>query len=347
MSVLKFTPKQFDDFVSAMLKTGRPVMAPQAKNGRFAFGPLASPADLRLDYDVTILPPKKYVLPQVETLLEFEVCGPCRSVQEGQPMILLGVHPYDLTAILQMDELFRQGQYDKHYMDRRCQITIIALDVVTPSANVFASSMGTATVRSGYDILLTVLKDGSILADVATAKGQELIRLAGSVVPASEADLKARKDVWEHNNAALNKHILLCKPSLLPKILEQNYNHPVWEEKARLCYSCGSCNQVCPTCYCFDVQDRVNWDLKTGHRFRCWDGCLLENFATVAGNHNFRKDRAARYRHRLYRKGKYVPEKIGGQIACVGCGRCISACTAKIANPVEVYNRLLQDTKLG
>jgi ferredoxin len=347
MSILKFTPKQFQDFVAAMLKTDRPVMAPQAKNGHFAFAPLTEPSALRLDYDVTILPPKKYVLPQVEPLLEFEVCGPCRSVQDAQPMILLGVHPYDLVAILQMDELFRQGQYDTHYMDRRCQITIIALDVVTPSPNVFASSMGTATVSSGYDILLTVLKDGSILADAATEKGQELIRLAGSATPATEADLQARKDIWDRNNAALNKHELLCKPALLPKLLEQHYHHPVWEEKARLCYSCGSCNQVCPTCYCFDVQDRVNWDLKTGIRYRAWDGCLLENFATVAGNHNFRKDRAARFRHRMYRKGKYVPEKIGGQIACVGCGRCISACTAKIANPVEVYNRLLQDAQLG
>ncbi|HOT71727.1 MAG TPA: 4Fe-4S dicluster domain-containing protein [Anaerohalosphaeraceae bacterium] len=347
MSVRKFTSQQFDEFVSAMLKTGRPVIAPQAKDDRFAFGPLSSPADLRLDYDVTILPPKKYVLPQVEPLLEFEVFGPYQSVYEGKPMILLGVHPYDLAAILQTDELFRQGYYDKHYMDRRKQITIIALDVVRPSINVFASSMGTATISKGYDILLTVLKDGSILADAATDKGQELLRLAGASAPASEADLKARKAVWDYNAAGLNKHVLLCKPSFLPKLLEQHYNHPVWEEKARLCYSCGSCNMVCPTCYCFDVQDQVDWNLKNGQRARCWDGCLLEHFAVVAGNHNFRKERSARFRHRLYRKGKYVPAKIGGEIACVGCGRCITACTAKIANPVDVYNRLIQDTQLG
>ena len=55
-----------------------------------------------------------------------------------------------------------------------------------------------------------------------------------------------------------------------------------------------------------------------------------------------RKDPAARYRHRYYRKGKYVPAKIGGQIACVGCGRCITACVANIANPVEVFNRLAE-----
>ena len=70
---------------------------------------------------------------------------------------------------------------------------------------------------------------------------------------------------------------------------------------------------------------------------------MLADFATVAGNLNFRKDRSARFRHRYYRKGKYVPAKIGGQIACVGCGRCITACVANIANPVEVFNRLAEE----
>ena len=74
---------------------------------------------------------------------------------------------------------------------------------------------------------------------------------------------------------------------------------------------------------------------------------MLENFATVAGDHNFRSKRESRFRHRLYRKGKYVPQKIGGQIACVGCGRCITACVANIANPVEVYHRLMEQTALG
>jgi ferredoxin len=70
---------------------------------------------------------------------------------------------------------------------------------------------------------------------------------------------------------------------------------------------------------------------------------MLNDFAAVAGHINFRKDKAARFRHRYYRKGKYVPSKIGGQIACVGCGRCITACVANIANPVEIFNRLAED----
>jgi ferredoxin len=68
---------------------------------------------------------------------------------------------------------------------------------------------------------------------------------------------------------------------------------------------------------------------------------MLTDFATVAGDHNFRENRAARYRHRYYRKGKYLFDRMN-QIACVGCGRCITACTTKIANPVEIYNTLLE-----
>jgi ferredoxin len=67
----------------------------------------------------------------------------------------------------------------------------------------------------------------------------------------------------------------------------------------------------------------------------------------VAGDHDFRRRRGDRFRHRLYRKAKYVPAKIGGQIACVGCGRCVSACLPDIANPVKVYNRLIDDLGIG
>jgi ferredoxin len=346
MSVSKLSKQQFGQFVDAIVAAGRKVVGVVAKNDRFAFDTLQSAKDLRLDYDVTILSPKKYVLPQVEPLMTFQVGGAAQSTTECEPMILLGVHPYDLIALNQIDELFSQGQYDKHYMDRRKGLTIIACDVARPSKNVFASSMETAVVDKGYDILITDIGDAYLL-DVATENGHALMTYAKDAVAASESDIEKRKAIQTANKTGLNKHKLECKPSYLPRLLEKGYNHPVFEEKAKLCFSCGSCNQVCPTCYCFDVQDQVNWDLKTGTRVRCWDGCLLENFATVAGNHNFRKDRTARFRHRLFRKAKYVPEKINGQIACVGCGRCVTACVADIANPVTVYNRLMEERTLG
>lgn len=346
MSLSTVTKDQFKSFVSALIASDQKVVGVQAKSDKFAFAPLTNADDLRLDYDVTILPPKKFVLPQKEALMNFEVRGKCETVMENEATVLLGVHPYDMIAINQMDELFSQGQYDSHYMERRQKLTIIACDVVTPGKNVFASSMNTATCSKGFDILLTDIGD-TYVVEAATDKGEALVKMMTGAIKANDAAVSKRKAVWDKNEKALNKHVLECKPSFLPKLLERNYNHSVWEDRARLCYSCGSCNQVCPTCYCFDVQDEVNWDLKTGCRYRAWDGCLLTNFATVAGDHNFRKNRADRFRHRLYRKGKYVPGKINGEIACVGCGRCITACTAKIANPVEIYNELMEKTEIG
>ncbi|MCK5175804.1 MAG: 4Fe-4S dicluster domain-containing protein, partial [Planctomycetes bacterium] len=182
--------------------------------------------------------------------------------------------------------------------------------------------------------------------DAATAKGEAILAGAKDAVDATEQDIAKRSEIQEQNKARLDNHKLDRDLSELPGLLDEAYDHPVWEEKAKTCFSCGSCNLVCPTCYCFDVQDDVDWSLKTGKRCRAWDGCLLEGFSLVAGNHNFRKDRAGRFRHRIYRKAKFVPSKIGGEIACVGCGRCVTACVPDIANPVSVFNRLAEDIKV-
>ena len=339
--IKKLSKDDFNNFVKTMIASDEKVVGVQSKGDRFAFGPLEKVEDLRLDYDVTLLPPKKYVLPQTETLMTFEVKGEYHSACDAEKMILLGVHPYDMVAINQMDTLFTQDEYDGHYMARRQNVTIIASDVITASENVFAGSMGTASVDRGYDILLTDLGD-SYLTEAATESGKALLDKATGQA-ASKDDLAKRKQIQNENVEKLNKHNLNCKPSDLPDLLEKAYNSPIWEEKAQTCYSCGSCNTTCPTCYCFDVQDDVSWDLQSGERYRQWDGCLLKNFANVAGDHNFRKKRESRFRHRLYRKAKWVPSKIGGEIACVGCGRCIKACIPDIANPVTVYDKLLKE----
>jgi len=318
------------------------VIGVRAEGDRFAFSPLTKAADLRLDYDVTILPPKVYLQPPKETVLSFKTGVGYESVVDSEPFVLFGVHPYDLAAMAQMDEIFSQGNCDVHYMTRRENATIVVADVQKVSPDVFAGYMGTAYVEDGYDVLITKIGDEYIV-DANTEKGEALIAALADEPEAGESWLEQRSLVWEYNKQRLRKHELRVEPSKWPGLLENAHDHPVWEEKARLCFSCGSCNLPCPTCYCFDVIDDVSWDLSSGERRRAWDGCMITDFATVAGNINFRKDRTDRYRHRYYRKGKYVPLKIGGRIACVGCGRCITACVANIANPVEVFNRLAED----
>jgi ferredoxin len=130
----------------------------------------------------------------------------------------------------------------------------------------------------------------------------------------------------------------------IPQLLEHSEGSLFWEEKAGKCLSCGTCNLVCPTCYCFDVLDDMELDLSNGERLRRWDGCLLQDFARVATGENFRETRASRYRHRFFRKGLYL-FKVLGDVACVGCGRCASSCLPDIADPVDAFNRLKETEK--
>ncbi len=340
MAVKKLTQEAFNRFVDTLIGSQK-VIGVQAKGEAFDYAPLSSAQDLRLDYDVALQSPKSFVLPPCERLMTFDAGG-YQSTFGAEPTVLIGVHPYDLVAINQMDTLFSQDNYDSHYMQRRQHLTIIACDVQTPSKNVFASSMGTAVVDKGYDILLTQVAGGYV-AEAGTEKGTALLGQADGGADAAPEDLAQRQAVQDKNRKELNRHALKCDTKYLPKLLEKAYDNSVWEEKAKTCFSCGSCNLVCPTCYCFDVQDDMHWDMESGERNRSWDGCLLDGFTKVAGDHEFRDNRADRFRHRLYRKAKYVPAKIGGEVACVGCGRCINACLPDIANPVAIYNQLLDD----
>lgn len=121
-------------------------------------------------------------------------------------------------------------------------------------------------------------------------------------------------------------------------------NDEMWTALAVDCFSCGTCNTVCPTCYCFDVQDTWNVDQTSGQRTRYWDGCLTEDFAkcSLGGGacENFRESRGARFRHRVMRKTTYLNDKLGGP-ACVGCGRCSADCTADIADPVRIIDQVM------
>ncbi len=341
MSIKKLDDTALKVWVDRLI-AGLKVIGPAAKDEKhFDYEPLESADALRLDFDVTILPPKKYLLPPRETLLRFQRAGRYEPVLEDGPAVLFGVHPYDVAAIVQMDAIFAKDNRDEHYLERRRNTAIVACDVQTPSKNVFAACMGTATIQEGFDILIS--KIGSVyLADARTPRGEELLAQAPAGEAPSAADLARREQLWRDLDRFLMRHELECAPEELPGLLEDSMDHPLWKERSERCFSCGSCNLVCPTCYCFDVQDEVEWDLETGRRVRKWDGCMLAEFALVAGGHNFRSAREARYRHRYYRKGKYLWDRMG-QIACVGCGRCITACTADIANPVEVYNTLLED----
>jgi len=71
------------------------------KNSHYVFDELETSNDLCLDYDVTILPPKKYFQPPKEVLMKFipKKADSYSEVNEAKPITIIGVHYYDLAAI--------------------------------------------------------------------------------------------------------------------------------------------------------------------------------------------------------------------------------------------------------
>ncbi|MEM3341160.1 MAG: 4Fe-4S dicluster domain-containing protein, partial [Thermoplasmata archaeon] len=302
----------FNEFVKNLIeKSGFTVVGVKAKQTygnsktvKYDFDNINNPSELVLDYDVTNLPPKKYFLPPCEKLMEWDRAKMSFTPAfSSEKIILIGVHPYDIEAINQIDMLFSTDCYDEHYDRRRKNIVIIGVNMTRASPRSFAYSMGTSTVSKGYDMMLTPIESG-IIVETGTAAGEELLNKFSQPVVPDENQLKEYETVLS-KIPELFKNSVSFDKNLLPEVMEKSYTSKVWEEMAKKCYSCGSCNLVCPTCYCFDVTDSADISLKTGSRERTWDGCLLEDFALVAGNENFRHDRFTRYRHRFYRKGSY------------------------------------------
>ena len=70
-------------------------------------------------------------------------------------------------------------------------------------------------------------------------------------------------------------------------------------------------------------------DEKRMARFRIWDSCMIKDYARVAGDANPRGKLYMRLRNRFEKKFEFFPE-VADVYACTGCGRCVSACPAKI-----------------
>jgi len=309
----------------------RKEFSPSDGHDLFGWAYLVEPADLRLDYNVTVLGPKKFLWPSRQTLYAYSLKGdPApEAVIEHEPTVLFGVHPCDVTAIQTTDAAFGKDIADPHYLARRADTAIVGIDCGGPcdDQSSFCLDMGSLYPEAGYDVMLTDLGDAYFL-DIKTEKGQAIAE-AANAKPASKADHTARTTFTEKKRASFHNK-LPCEVKYLPEILDASYDSLVWEAIARRCFSCGSCNTVCPTCYCFDVYDDVAMDLSKGCRVRRYDSCQLDPFATVAGGENFREHRWSRLRHRMFRKGKYIVEQTG-KSGCVGCGRCERACVAAIS----------------
>jgi len=330
------TKDNLKGLVNELMKSYK-VVAPVKKETRFDFSVVDRFEDIRMDYDTTILPPRKFLIPPFETLLKFKRSeNKAEPVFDMTPTALFGLHPCDIKAIKHLDQAFSENNnYDRHYLAKREKTVIIGLEC-QPYDYCFCSSVGATFVKDGFDIMMVPAGD-SYYVEVATARGEDLLKTI-KAKPASEADARKAEAYRAEKEKKIVRKFNKVNAITVKDLMQKTWDHKLWKELEERCLACGSCNLVCPTCFCFDVQDDVSLDLNNGERKRIWDGCMLVDFAKVGSGENFREHRSQRIRHRINRKLNYLYDRFNSP-TCVGCGRCVRACTVKI-DPVEIVNEL-------
>lgn len=328
-----------------ILKKDHSVVAPVRKENQFVFAEVDSLEEVALEHIPTILPPKKYFFPQKERLGTFSMgeTGFDDTSIEMKPTVLFAAHTCDIDGLECLDAVFHADPEDPYYVKRKKSITVIGYECMFPcDKNATCVTMDTHTPRPGYDIMMTDAGDRYIL-HVNSNKGEALI--ADHEIFERNDNDKAKTELKELRIKKADKFDVKLKANFndLPGVFEKGYDSEVWEGVGKRCVSCGNCTAVCPTCYCFDIYDDVKLDISGGERKRVWDSCQLEEFATVAGNENFREERSSRQRHRYYRKFAY-PVKKFNKFFCTGCGRCTRTCMANISL-VETVNDLTKENK--
>jgi hypothetical protein len=181
------------------LRAGFRVVGPVRTETGYAFDAIHSADELALDYPTTILPPKKYLLPQRETLFTFHTGTDeqgARQIdvqpafEDVQPTVILGVHTCDMHGIMLYDKVFTEGYRDEHYVARREQTYIVGIECLRPCDDAsFCKDMGTLTAPPVYDLHMTAV-DGMYLIDTGTEKGERLLLSNVEVHLATTEDIR-------------------------------------------------------------------------------------------------------------------------------------------------------------
>ncbi|MFW6140291.1 MAG: 4Fe-4S dicluster domain-containing protein [Acidobacteriota bacterium] len=326
MKIVKLKEENLNSFLEEISKEADLWAPVKEEPDRHKFQVIEDLDQMDITYTRTILPPRKIILPPSIKMFK-------ASEKEYKPVfshvskkIIFGIHPCDIHGLLIMNNFFTHEFYDPYYMESR-KNTLLLGHSCWPDEYCLCNSTRTHIAKEGYDLFFSKL-EGRYIVWIGSSKGDDLIKSKADLFEEelSDKDIKEYTEWCDQREKAFQNEINF---DALGDLMELMYSAPLWEKIGNACLACGSCTNVCPTCNCYNVEDRPA--LKNNHSDvkRYWDACTLESYSEVAGGENFRKKRADRlrlwYTHKLQ---AYISKY--GKPGCVGCGRCVVTCPVDI-----------------
>ncbi|MFZ5764904.1 MAG: 4Fe-4S dicluster domain-containing protein [Thermodesulfobacteriota bacterium] len=269
---------------------------------------------------------KTFLFPQPETMqtCSLRADDPARGVMRetsasNAKQIVVGVRPCDGRSVVLNNLPFREDPFYQHNLART---VLVGFTCSTPCSTCFCDQVGGSPMGTdGLDVAVSA-SDGGWLVEVLSVRANELFAGA-TLAPATPEDLASLAERRAQSPPEGNAK----RDALAARDLNRLYEAPLWQVLGEACINCGACTFLCPTCYCFDIQDEVSRG--QGRRIRYWDSCMFPLYSLHTSGHNPRGKKMQRTRNRFLHKLKYFPDRFG-PFSCVGCGRCIQDCPVNI-----------------
>ncbi len=319
------------------IRSDYPVYLPEeTKEGHFNFSK-AVDVDfnhINLENSATMTPPTTFLLPYREDLLKYDK-GDFRNIDGKERKALVDVKEYDLEAINRLKKIFKDDQFFTRNADN-----LILITSETGQQSPFDKAMLERDIE-GFDIRINQigsdfqLESGSSLGDqllenyLPMIASQEEIYFSKKKKASKEPILNLDKIKW-----AVEK----TKPDR-----DDKSKGKVWQKWAEVCLGCGNCSYVCPMCFCYRMEDKVDFKGQVT-RERRLSSCFLYSFDKMAGG-NPKENFVDRFYHWYYHKFVAMPEQYGFS-GCVNCGRCIKYCPVNI-NFRTVIKEAIEEAENG
>lgn len=306
-----------DGFIEGLIKSSAtygPKKKDEFPEPVTSYGELSSSADLYLDKPVEFTA-KGIFFPQGEVIVEYKdgkAIEPLLLKEEARRKILFGLRFCDLSAIHKQDLAFTSGFGDPYYSKRRENTILIGYH--QPDCGDKWCYCQSIDLNYSFDLIF-YKKEKNYFVETGSDAGEDLIdEFKEFFTPTSYL-------ITDEDRKIENKLVLEDKD------LKPLYDDGSWKSLVDRCLSCGLCNSLCPTCFCFEFKDvEEEGDSK---RIRNHSECHFDCFTRVAGDHVFRQEKEAKFKHRIFHQLDYFKDKFD-ETLCTGCGRCIRYCPTKI-----------------